>query len=230
MSNKSNIDGKEPPICPPCEAEDDGWEAIQDSHIEPVSWDEGGAENVDIDDIDDDVVVQQAIPLPAPLQPSKAHQEAHNLTHWPYRSWCPHCVAARRPNSQHRRNTSSAERTVPLMVADYCFVRDNEDKTLAKVLVVNMEPSDLLLCTVVDEKGVDEPTILRLAQFIKESGYSHLAYRSNTFFCPSELCLRLPSLEQLDTVKSRLYLRLALWVNPNRTERQRLPSRSSRTN
>ena len=65
------------------------------------------------------------------------------------------------------------------MVADYCFVRDNEDKKLAKVLVVKMEPSNLLLCTVVDEKGVDEPTVLRLAQFIEESGYSHLAYRSD---------------------------------------------------
>ena len=52
------------------------------------------------------------------------------------------------------------------MVADYCFVRDNEDKKLAKVLVVKMEPSNLLLCTAVDEKGVDEPTVLRLAQFI----------------------------------------------------------------
>ena len=65
------------------------------------------------------------------------------------------------------------------MVADYCFVRDNEDKKLAKVLVVKMEPSNLLLCTVVDEKGVDEPTVRRLAQFIKECGYGHLAYRSD---------------------------------------------------
>ena len=30
-----------------------------------------------------------------------------------------------------------------------------------------------------DEKGVNEPTVGRLAQFIRESGYSHFAYRSD---------------------------------------------------
>ena len=31
--------------------------------------------------------------LPTPVLPSKAEVEHHNLTHLPYRSWCPHCVA-----------------------------------------------------------------------------------------------------------------------------------------
>ena len=39
--------------------------------------------------------------LPSPSLPSKAEVEQHNLTHSPYRSWCPFCVAARRKNNAH---------------------------------------------------------------------------------------------------------------------------------
>ena len=39
--------------------------------------------------------------LPSPSLPSKAEVEHHNLTHLPYRSWCPFCVAARRKNNAH---------------------------------------------------------------------------------------------------------------------------------
>ena len=67
----------------------------------------------------------------------------------------------------------------PLLVADYCFVRDNDDKQLCKVLVCKLEPANLLLSIVVDEKGNDEHSITRLAQFIKDSGYLHIVYRSD---------------------------------------------------
>ena len=31
----------------------------------------------------------------APTQPSKTEKEKHDVTHCPYRSWCPTCVAGR---------------------------------------------------------------------------------------------------------------------------------------
>ena len=68
---------------------------------------------------------------------------------------------------------------MPLLVADYCFVRDFEDKDLAAVLVVKLLPSNMLLTTVVDAKGPVEHAVARLAQFIKETGYSHIACRSD---------------------------------------------------
>ena len=42
--------------------------------------------------------------LPSPGLPSNAEVEHHNLTHLPYRSWCPFCVAARRKNNAHFAN------------------------------------------------------------------------------------------------------------------------------
>ena len=159
---RPNEPAEDPVFCPPC-GSDDGWEQIQQSHVVPESWEQMSGDLGDVVDIDDDVTVQQAVAMPSPIQPSKAQLDAHNLTHWPYRSWCPHCVAARRQNSPHLRSTSATRRTVPLLVADYCFVRDNEDKVLATVLVAKLEPSNLLLSTAVDEKGVNEAAVARLA-------------------------------------------------------------------
>ena len=61
-------------------------------------------------DLDDDVVIQNAKPLPQPKVPTQAQIDAHNVTHLPYRSWCPHCVAARRPNSHNRSSSSDSTR------------------------------------------------------------------------------------------------------------------------
>ena len=163
----------------PVQAGDDGWESPGDSHIVPSMMRDGGDEAQDVIDVDDDEVIQTAQSMPEPLVPSKAVVDAHNLSHWPYRSWCPHCVAARRPNSHHRRQGAPAERTVPLLCADYCFIRDNEDDQLATVLVCKFEPANLMLTTIVDEKGAAEDTVTRVAQFIKESGYTQLVYRSD---------------------------------------------------
>ena len=33
--------------------------------------------------------------LPCPGTPSLADRNAHELTHWPYRKWCEHCVRGR---------------------------------------------------------------------------------------------------------------------------------------
>ena len=65
--------------------------------------------------------------LPSPVLPSKAEVEAHNLTHIPYRNWCPVCVAARRKNNPHYANREE-KRAVPLLVADYCFPGEAGDE------------------------------------------------------------------------------------------------------
>ena len=72
------------------------------------------------------------------------------------------CKASKLPTA---RVTSETHRPVPLIVADYAFVRDHEDKELAKLLVVKVEPSNLLLCIVVDQKGNDETTISTRSSF-----------------------------------------------------------------
>ena len=38
-----------------------------------------------------------------PNQPTKDEISKHCATHLPYRSWCPHCVAGKKPDAQHHQ-------------------------------------------------------------------------------------------------------------------------------
>ena len=138
------------------------------------------ADDDDVMDADEGTVVQKPRGLPAPPEPTVAEVAQHNLTHFPYRSWCPHCLACRRPNAHHRRSSSSSTRKVPLFCADYCFVKDSQDTEMATVLAGRLYPSMAVVATVCDAKGTeDEKAIRRLTQFIKESQYPQIVYKSD---------------------------------------------------
>ena len=38
-----------------------------------------------------------------PGRPTKKEIEEHNCLHWPFRSWCPHCVRAKAVTAPHPR-------------------------------------------------------------------------------------------------------------------------------
>ena len=57
--------------------------------------------------------------LRAPLRVSKEERETHELTHTPYRSWCPHCVKGRARGSPHVSRAEAAKRGgVPKIAMD----------------------------------------------------------------------------------------------------------------
>ena len=110
-------------MCGICEEQDNGYESIESAPIvaDPADVRESGLGDI-IDD-EEPTAIQPGNPLPEPITPSKKEIDLHNLTHLPYRSWCKYCVRCRRPNGQHRRRSS--RRLKPLLVADYCQVRDH---------------------------------------------------------------------------------------------------------
>ena len=61
-----------------------------------------------------------------PNKPSKKEIEEHRVTHWPFRSWCRHCVRGRAVSSPHRRKTAEAEEfsrdRIPTISFDHCFM------------------------------------------------------------------------------------------------------------
>ena len=181
-------------MCPLCEDDDLGVERINDSEIMPDSDGMPLLMEEEVTDLDEDVVVQPPRPLPEPKVPTSAQVAAHNLTHWPYRTWCAHCVAARRPNSHHLSASSNSQRSTPLLVADYCFIRDNEDEETATVLVACLYPSRTMLATVVPAKGADPVAVARLANFIRHSGYSKIVYKSDQEFSSCALRGSLPGI------------------------------------
>ena len=108
--------------------------------IESVSYDERG---------------QGALPAkgpPSPKEPAQAARDRHNLTHLTFESWCPLCIACRRPNSHHKL-LPDYSRTIPLLVGDCGFSGNSGDDTLVCVLVLQLHPNGILFACIVQKKG-----------------------------------------------------------------------------
>ena len=74
-----------------------------------------------------------------PTEPTKQEILEHNLTHLPFRSWCPCCVAAKAKQWPHRKAAPKGddEETVPSIHMDYWFMRDGEVDEKVTVLNIN---------------------------------------------------------------------------------------------
>ena len=58
-----------------------------------------------------------------PRLPSQREVDEHNLTHLPYRSWCPICIQAKGKEMDHRRDDGK-DRRFPEYSWDFCFPGD----------------------------------------------------------------------------------------------------------
>ena len=79
---------------------------------------------------EDDNLLIETRAATAPMKPSKAEQENHNLTHIPYAPWCPLCVAARGRDSPHRSQSEAVEHEGSIIQFDYTFWTSSVDLTL----------------------------------------------------------------------------------------------------
>ena len=59
----------------------------------------------------------------APTQPSNTERERHEVTHCPYRSWCPICVVGRGQKSGHKKQKRDGTE-LPRFAMDYGFLGD----------------------------------------------------------------------------------------------------------
>ena len=157
-----------------------GWDNLDDADVlrDPEASIIGHANDSEEASALDDTSACVPIGMPEPDQPSRAEKARHDLTHITYRSWCPHCVAGRRPSDQHRSQSRSS-RSVPLFCSDFAFLRDAQDEDLTPVLVGRLYPSRALFATVCDAKSHDDAATRRLANFLKESGIPRLVYKSD---------------------------------------------------
>ena len=86
-----------------------------------------------------------------PRKPSQSEVESHNLTHLPYRNWCPICVRCRGRDLDHRKAVEE-ERGVSEYAFDYCFLGDELGFKLV-VLVGRERTTGMYFATVVPTKG-----------------------------------------------------------------------------
>ena len=104
-----------------------------------------------------------------PRLPSKKEVDEHNLTHLPYRNWCPHCVRGRGKDLDHRRAVDD-ERRVREFSFDYCFPGDDRGKRIT-VLVGRERMTGMTMAAVVPVKGSSgQYAVKRVMEFIHECG------------------------------------------------------------
>ena len=113
----------------------DVMDSSADVDIEPVDQGEPGNSQIEEDDsedggVEDDQVGEEEAGeaprcLPCPGNPSAVERAAHELTHWPYRKWCEHCVRGRAvgPNAK-RVPTKNREVLIPKAHLDYAYLQE----------------------------------------------------------------------------------------------------------
>ena len=129
--------------------------------------------------------------LPTPNQPTLSGYLDHCVTHYPYRSWCPHCVEGRGREFGHECHKAGPG-AVPIVSFDYAFIGDQGEITdqegfeaagegAIKVLVVRDSKSKSLFAHVVPSKGIDEKgfAVDSLVQDVKWLGYSKVTLKSD---------------------------------------------------
>ena len=78
--------------------------------------------------------------VPAPKEMTKVEREKHfSAGHLPYDPRCEICTSCKKPNAPHLKSHES-ERTIPLLVGDYGFVKDGSDDDNITILVLKLFP------------------------------------------------------------------------------------------
>ena len=130
-----------------------------------------------------------------PGAPTREELEEHRVTHFPYRSWCPHCVAGRAVGQQHRE--SGNDHSIPIVAMDYFYctkdkivtAQEAEKDTMedmvakdeaVKCLLVRCTSTKSIVAFVVPKKGVDDLYgVGRVVDFVRWLGHSRVIMRAD---------------------------------------------------
>ena len=114
-----------------------------------------GAEiSVDIEAEGEEEEARKARPLRDPGAPTQDDIDSHNVTHLPYRAWCPACVAGKSRDRGHKAAESDEYKGVPQIVFDYAFMAaEGEEETVA-IQVAKDRRSRMIFAHMVPKRGL----------------------------------------------------------------------------
>ena len=70
---------------------------------------------------------RRPITLGQPKLPSLAEQELHNVTHWPFASWCQACVASRSKEDKREKSDNKEDIGKNIIQIDFCYTYTGEE-------------------------------------------------------------------------------------------------------
>ena len=101
--------------------------------------------------------------IPNPKGPSKQEREDHEQTHYPYRSWCKHCVKGRGREDRHNRKAKEDEKPeIPTIAMDYCFMGKDDKKALT--IIVIKDSNSKAMKAFITQKGSGDGEIVKKIQ------------------------------------------------------------------
>ena len=153
---------------------DDNW---KESGARPLDRQWTGSTNFEEDveykyeyDTDNEEETQQAQRprgMKAPQQPTRQERFEHELTHLPYRSWCPICVKSKGRTDNHPKQTSKQ----PVIQVDFTYMKAFGDKQVLPVLTAIDVESGMAMAVLVQDKNQQQQYLVRCLQtFMFECG------------------------------------------------------------
>ena len=92
--------------------------------------------------------------IPRPEAPTQREKDEHYLTHWPFRSWCIHCMKGKSKSLPHRKvREEDGHGNVPLIAIDYMYAVTKDAEERRPTIVVTDEGTGAVFAHVVTGKG-----------------------------------------------------------------------------
>ena len=154
------------------DGKDDGTPGKNEKNLEKKN-DEHEVDKMIGENEDEGMVAHQRVPY----QPSIEERRRHEVTHWPYRSWCKDCVAGKAKASPHFKQNKNKveEQELPTVCFDYMFL---DGKT--PILVYKEKKSKMIFAHVVEQKGVGDGRLIeRIVKNIDGLGYGRIIVKSD---------------------------------------------------
>ena len=101
----------------------------------------------------------------APKQPTPQEILEHNVTHLPYRSWCPICVQARGRQNNHPNQRSK----LPIIQLDFGYIKGFDDNKVHPILTaIDIQSGMIMAIQLTDKRVLFDYAVTQLQHFLIE--------------------------------------------------------------
>ena len=112
--------------------------------------------------------------------PTREEWKEQLLTHVPFRSWCPWCVAARARSTPHFRSTSEEHPGIPVVYLDYFHMKSpGEGETYPAIVLREGETLILFALMLPHRRREIEWPARRMAEAIRSMGLEKVVVRAD---------------------------------------------------
>ena len=133
---------------------------------------DGGVGFEDAEESEEEEEGRRPVLKRSPHQPTNEEIREHNVSHVPYRSWCPECVKGRGKEDHHKRVKDDEEKGIPTAHVDYWFMRDHKGAELIPVATLKVDLKKIHKAHVVPSKGNVEGVAREIVRDLDEMGIS----------------------------------------------------------